>query len=85
MVTCRSVSAGSCSHSIAFALSSCITLLGKGKMGAKQDAKATKPQNQLGGTPIRVLAMHPRIRTLRFLPPLEPAEAMTASYFRLKK
>lgn len=54
-------------------------------MGAKQDAKATKPQNQLGGTPIRVLAMHPRIHTLRFLHPLEPAEAMTASYFRLEK
>lgn len=28
-------------------------------MGAKKDAKATKPQNQLGGTPIRVLAMAP--------------------------
>lgn len=54
-------------------------------MGAKQDAKGTKPHNQLGGTLVRVLAMAPGRSLLNFLHPLGQTEVMTISYFRLEK
>lgn len=56
---------------------------GKGKIGAKQDAKGTKPQRQLGGASVLALATIAGRWQLNFLHALGAAEAMTTSQFTL--